>query len=185
MSVATFELKDVEIDLEYLNSLVKPMTDCCSTTTTTAVDSCTISSGTAGSPYYETITTTTTPYYYPATTTTITPSAITINTSSITDKIEEKIKDYTEKTDLHVDKLEEDIQFLDEKRQENEIKIDELLGQVTAAHFKLGEKDKKIKDLEDQVNNLKGLVSWLEDTILKIQEKMEYDKEVCQETNPS
>ena len=184
--MATFELKDVKFDVEYLNSLVKPITDCCSTTTTTttALDSCTISSSSAGSPYYETITTA--PYYYPATTTTtISPSAITINTSSITDKIEEKIKDYTEKTDLHVDKLEEDIQFLDEKRQENETKIDELLGQVAAAHFKLGEKDKKIKDLEDQVNNLKGLVSWLEDTILKIQEKMKDDKEICKETNPN
>lgn len=168
MIVATFELKDVEFDVEYLNSLVKPITDCCSTTTTTASDSCTISSSTAGSPYYETITTTTTPYYYPATTTTITPSAITINTSSITDKIEEKIKDYTEKTDLHVDKLEEDIQFLDEKRQENETKIDELLGQVAAANFRLGEKDKKIKDLEDEVRNLKGLVSWLETEVEKI-----------------
>ena len=142
-------------------------------TSTTTTSSTTISPSITWEP--DCITTTTVPYY---------PTPATTITSSIHLITEEKIKEYTDKVDQHVDQLEEDIQFFNEKREEDEKKIDDLIGQLANANFRLGEKDTQIKNLEHEVSNLKGLVGWLEDTILKIQEKMEHDKEICQETNP-
>lgn len=69
--------------------------------------------------------------------------------------IEEKIREYEEKLDKHVEQLEEDIQFFNDSRDRQEQAIKELI----IANV---EKDKKIKNLEDIIDYLKDKLFELE-----------------------
>ena len=57
--------------------------------------------------------------------TTAGPTSITFTV----DNVEEKTKEYCDKVDQHVDKLEEDIEFLNNKRHMNEEHIEFLINQ--------------------------------------------------------
>lgn len=102
-------------------------------------------------------TSTTSPTVY----TTIGPTPI----SFTYENTEEKIKEYCDKVDQHVDKLEEDIEFLNNKRQMNEEHIVRLINQNI-------QKDTKIKELEDSITFLKGYTSHLEGLIHVLEEKI-------------
>lgn len=68
---------------------------------------------------------------------------------------EEKIKEYTEKTDKHVDELEADIEFLNKERQDMN---DKLIFQATTIY----DLTNRIKELEDTCKSLKTFVNYLE-----------------------
>ena len=84
-----------------------------------------------------TVTSTVNPYM--ATTTTYTPAYISVSSSGFVS--EEDIKKYTEKTDKHVDELEEDIQFLNEERGLHLEWISALMKRVDTL-------EKRVADLE-------------------------------------
>lgn len=67
---------------------------------------------------------------------------------------EEKMKEYCDKVDQHVDKLEEDIEFLNERRTANEAQIEFLVQQNI-------EKDTKIKELTLELHDIKGYANYL------------------------
>lgn len=94
----------------------------------------------------------------PLCSTTFTPNAIYMSNQSV----DETIKEATEKVDKHVDQLEEDIEFLNEKREKLEYDLNELRAQ----HFKtVSELTMKIDKLEtDNVNLITRLLS-LEDVL--------------------
>ena len=106
-------------------------------------------------------TTTSTSATSPTIYTTIGPSSI----SFVQRDTEEKTKEYCDKVDQHVDKLEEDIEFLNEKRKSNEELIDQLIYQNS-------EMDTKIKTLESSVTFLKNYTSHLEALINMLQDKV-------------
>ena len=112
-------------------------------------------------------TTTNTTYYAPITSTTTSTSTIpptvytTVGPASISfayNNTEEKMKEYCDKVDQHVDKLEEDIDFLNNQR----ISHDQLIETLVHANI---EKDNKIKDLTDTIESLRGYVNYIEDRI--------------------
>lgn len=82
-------------------------------------------------PPYSTTSATTTTYssgpYYTATTVSSPPLYVSF------ESIEEKAKQYFDKVDEHVDELEKDITFLNEKREEQENKIKYLMDTIAAA----------------------------------------------------
>ena len=118
-------------------------------------------------------TTTNTTYYAPITSTTTSTStaASTIYTMSgptITlayENTQEKVKEYCDKVDQHVDELEEDIEFLNEKRRSNEERLEQLINQNS-------EKDTAIKELTAEVNDLRGYVNYLVDRISILEGKI-------------
>ena len=75
------------------------------------------------------------------------------------------MKEYCDKVDQHVDKLEEDIEFLNEKR----LSHDELLEILVNANI---ERDNKIKALESSVAYLKTYTSHLETVIHMLEDKL-------------
>lgn len=78
--------------------------------------------------------------------------------------IEERIREYEEKLDKHVEQLEEDIQFFNDSRERQEQAIKELI----IANV---EKDKKIKILEDKIIYLDGFTGYLENKITVLEDK--------------
>lgn len=102
-------------------------------------------------------TTTTSPTIYTA----IGPSSISI----VHENTEETVKKYCDKVDQHVDKLEEDIEFLNEKR----LSHGDLLEILVNANI---EKDNKIKALEGSVTYLKNYTSHLEALIHLLEDKV-------------
>ena len=118
-------------------------------------------------------TTTNTTYYAPITSTTTSTStaASTIYTMSgptITlayENTQEKVKEYCDKVDQHVDELEEDIEIINEKRRSNEERLEQLINQNS-------EKDTAIKELTAEVNDLRGYVNYLVDRISILEGKI-------------
>lgn len=113
-----------------------------------------------------TTSTTAAPFYA---STTFTPNAIYMSNQSI----DETIKEATEKVDKHVDQLEEDIEFLNEKREKLEYDLNELRAQ----HFKtVSELTMKIDKLEtDNANLITRLLSLedvLDDCVSKLRGKL-------------
>lgn len=113
-------------------------------------------------------TTTNTIYYDPTvsnastSTSTISPTIYaTIDPTSISftyKDTEEKMKEYCDKVDQHVDKLEEDIEFLNDHRLSNEEQIEFLVQQNI-------EKDTKIKELISELQDIKGYANYLANRI--------------------
>lgn len=116
--------------------------------------------------------TTNTIYCEPITSTTsASTTASTIYTASVPtitlaySDTEEKMKEYCDKVDQHVDALEEDIEFLNEKRKSNEERIEQLINQNT-------EQDTTIKELTARIGDLQGYINYLVDRINILEEKM-------------
>lgn len=76
---------------------------------------------------------------------------------------EEKFKEYTEKVDRHVDQLEEDIEFLNNEREQLKLDIARLEHGLYLAN-------EQIKSLEADREFLKGFTNYLEDRISKLEE---------------
>jgi len=100
-----------------------------------------------------TTSTTAAPFYA---STTFTPNTIYMSNSNI----DEKISEYTEKVDKHVDQLEEDIEFLNNEREDQSQAIVDLINDNV-------EKERRISNLELKVNHLESLLS---ETINKLTE---------------
>ena len=116
---------------------------------------------TANTIYYEPITTTTTSTTSPTVYTTVGPASV----SFIYKDTEEKMREYCDKVDRHVDELEEDIEFLNTKREEQE--------QVVAAlRINDTEYNKRIEELEKEKMNLESYVNWLESRIEALEGKI-------------
>ena len=117
--------------------------------------------------------TTNTIYYEPITSTitstsTTSPTVYTTSGPTISfigENTEEKMKEYCDKVDQHVDKLEEDIEFLNNQR----ISHDQVIESLIHANI---EKDNKIKDLTDNIESLKGYVSYIVDRLDLLEEKL-------------
>ena len=118
--------------------------------------------------------TTNTIYYDPLTSTTTTSTSTTSPTVYTTvgpttisfayENTQEKMKEYCDKVDQHVDKLEEDIEFLNNQR----ISHDQLIETLIHANI---EKENKIKDLTDAIESLKGYVNYIVDRLDLLEEK--------------
>ena len=116
---------------------------------------------TANTIYYEPITTTTTSTTSPTVYTTVGPASV----SFIYKDTEEKMREYCDKVDRHVDELEEDIEFLNTKREEQE--------QVVAAlRINDTQYNKRIEELEKEKMNLESYVNWLESRIEALEGKI-------------
>ena len=108
---------------------------------------------------------------YDSTINTISTTSPTVYTTSgptisfIGENTEEKMKEYCDKVDQHVDKLEEDIEFLNNQR----ISHDQVIESLIHANI---EKDNKIKDLTDNIESLKGYVSYIVDRLDLLEEKL-------------
>lgn len=87
-------------------------------------------------------------------------SAPVVTFSSTSDKTQEQIG----KAEKHMDDLELDIDFLNEKRKQQEEVIKELIT-------KLAETDASIKSLTDTVNSLNSYTNWLETRIVRLEER--------------
>lgn len=116
--------------------------------------------------------TTNTIYYNPLTSTTTTSTTTpTVYTTSgptisfIYENTEERMKNYCDKVDQHVDKLEEDIEFLNEKRKLNEGHLERLINQNI-------EQDAAIKDLTNEIKDLRGYINYLVDRITVLEDKI-------------
>jgi peptidoglycan hydrolase CwlO-like protein len=120
-------------------------------------------------------TATNTIYCAPTTSTTTSTSATisptiytTVGPTSISlayENTEEKMREYCDKVDQHVDKLEEDIEFLNEKRKLNEEHIENLINQNL-------QKDTTIKELTARINSLQGYINYLVDRISVLEGKI-------------
>lgn len=120
-------------------------------------------SATTNTIYYDPLTstiTTSTSTTSPTVYTTVGPTSI----SFAYDNTEEKMREYCDKVDQHVDKLEEDIEFLNNQR----ISHDQLIETLVHANI---EKDNKIKDLTDAIESLKGYVKYIIDRLDLLEEK--------------
>ena len=106
------------------------------------------------------ISTTSTSTVSPTVYTTLGPNSISFTYANT----EEKMKEYCDKVDQHVDKLEEDIEFLNDKRISHDQLIDTLI------HVNI-EKDNKIKDLTNAIETLKGYVNYIENRLNLLEEK--------------
>lgn len=112
--------------------------------------------------YYEPITSTTT------STSTSAPTIYTTSGPTITlayENTQEKVKEYCDKVDQHVDELEEDIEFLNEKRKSNEERLEQLINQNI-------EQDTTIKELTARIGDLQGYINYLVDRISVLEGKI-------------
>ena len=101
--------------------------------------------------------------------------AVSSSTTAYTDIIDDKIKDYEERLDKHVDELEEDIEFLDQRRIEHVDQIAELYAQLRDANARLNTQEALINNLRDEVNQFKGIIRWLEANVTNLQEGKKCD----------
>lgn len=76
----------------------------------------------------------------------------------------DETKEQVEKAEKHMDDLELDIDFLNNKRHEQE----EFIEQLNA---RLVEAEALIKSLDDSVEHLKGYTNWLETRITHLEEQ--------------
>lgn len=101
--------------------------------------------------------------------------AVSSSTTAYTGIIDDKIKDYEEKLDKHVDELEEDINFLDNMRIAQSDQIVDLQVQLRDADARLNTQEALINNLRDEVNQFKGIIRWLEANVTNLQEGKKCD----------
>lgn len=100
-------------------------------------------------------------------------SASTPGTLHVTyDTSEEKMKEYTEKVDRHVDQLEEDIDYFNKELEQQQEQIVSLEEKDTTNLNINMEQNRKIKTLEDEVEFLKNYSSYLEGRIMALEGKI-------------
>jgi predicted nucleic acid-binding Zn-ribbon protein len=109
--------------------------------------------------------------YYPTAETVSTSvccQPLTVNSSTVTicNPWEEKIKKYCDATDEHVDKLEEDIDFLDKKREDVNDKLIFLFD-------KIGELEREITILKGENTQLRDDLNTLCSQIFTLQQKLD------------
>lgn len=96
--------------------------------------------------------------YTPISTTTTGTIYAAYNTS------EEKMKEYTEKVDKHVDQLEEDIEFLNNERESLKYVVKRIDADLDTATY-------RINALEDENTKLKAHIDYLERKIYELEAK--------------
>lgn len=142
----------------------------------------------------ETTPLTTSTWTIPADSTVISSATITGALSlsdELENKIEKKIKEYTSHTDKHVDELEEDLDFLNEHREKHHelieslnFKISELEGQIAANNTKIYDLEKERGEQKRTIDNLNGMLHWLESMVQDMQiELKEFKKQVNEDAN--
>lgn len=92
-----------------------------------------------------------------------------------TNTIDDKIRDYEEKLDKHVDELEEDIEFLDNMRIEQADTIADLNNRLRYANDKLNTQETLINNLRIEVDQFKGIIRWLEANVTNLMEGKKCD----------
>ncbi len=130
--------------LESIRNFVPDLT--CSTTTATAT--------TATGGYFTTS--------GPTITTSYTPITWSTTFTDRYDELKEKVEKYTESTDRHVDQLEEDIEFLNNKRKESEETYKDILSYISNLETKLCSAEKEIEALKNYTNFLATRIENLE-----------------------
>lgn len=148
--------KTFEMEGNFLGNVTIPETTTTTTTTTTTkiTSATTTSSGAISVDPDWFIPTTALNPVYPSYTTTFTIPSV----ANEIDEVKEECKGYMEKVDEHVDKLEEDIEFLNEERLNHKNLIDSLFGTIHDYHTEI---DTLKKELED----MKSYTKWLENKI--------------------
>lgn len=79
---------------------------------------------------------------------------ITINPVNIINPLQEKMEQYVEKVEKHVDQLEEDIEFFNNKRMEQDDNIEYLMMENDKKDKTITELQIKIEILEKQITSL-------------------------------
>lgn len=105
---------------------------------------------------------------FSTTTTATAPNVYTTSGPTISftyENTEEKMRKYCDKVDQHVDKLEEDIEFLNDKRKSNEGNLEQLINQNI-------EQDAEIKNLINEIKDLQGYINYLVDRISMLEGKI-------------
>lgn len=123
------------------------------------------------STYINTITASTTgtssTSYTTGTTTTTIPTYTTYDSTPLYTLMTGNIDEYKqalEKADRHMDRLEEDIQFLNDKREAQEAIIANLLA-------RLEEAESKIVDLTDLLDTTKSYAEWVENRLAQVEKR--------------
>ena len=73
----------------------------------------------------------------------------------------EEIKEYTNKTDAHIDHLEEDIEFLNEERKYLIEELKKKDDDLRAAHTRITDTEARITQLESSRDALANEVDWM------------------------
>lgn len=84
---------------------------------------------------------------------------------------EDKVKEYTEKVDKHIDELEEDIDYFNNKLDDHAGILKGHENCINDNYTINAEQDKKIKALEDTVEFLKNYTNYLEGRIMALEDK--------------
>ena len=118
---------------------------------------------------YATTATTTIGTFDPSytTTTTAIPTYTTYDSTPLYTLMTGNIDEYKqalEKADRHMDRLEEDIQFLNDKREAQEAIIANLLA-------RLEEAESKIVDLTDLLDTTKSYAEWVENRLEQVEKR--------------
>lgn len=80
----------------------------------------------------------------------------------------EEIKEYTAKTDAHIDHLEEDIEFLNEERKHLIEELKKKDDDLNAAHTRITDAEERITKLENSRDALAAEVSWMMTQLQKL-----------------
>lgn len=129
------------------------------------IGSADISTATASSSTTTSASITPDPYYYPTTTTSSYYAAVSSPSIGLYVKdYEKECKEMCDKVEQHIDQLEEDIQFFNDKREESENLIKFLHNSMASANA-------KITELEKEITGLKGYTSWLESELMEMKNK--------------
>ena len=85
---------------------------------------------------------------------------------------EATVKEYTEKVDKHVDELEEDIDYFNQKLEQQQEQVVSLEEKNTINLNMNIEQDKKIKALEDKIDLLENYTNYLEGRVMALEDKI-------------
>lgn len=80
----------------------------------------------------------------------------------------EEIKEYTTKTDAHIDHLEEDIEFLNEERKYLVEELKKKDDELRAAYTRITDAEARITQLESSRDVLAAEVSWMTTQLQKL-----------------
>lgn len=143
---------EASVKNQILESIKKFVPDLYSTTTT---ETTTTTAATATGGYFTTTTGPSISAYSPIT-------LYTTFTTDRYDELKEKVEKYTESTDRHVDQLEEDIEFLNKKREESEEAHKDILSYISDLVTKMGNAEKEIEALKNYTKFLETRIENLE-----------------------
>ena len=85
---------------------------------------------------------------------TLTSFPTTITWPTITVTTDEKIKEYTDKTDKHIDELEQDIEFLNTEREKTNVLLKDYEDKINCFKICIDYMQTKIAELEDKLNEM-------------------------------